>query len=384
MSKQMQFDRLDTILALASAEYMKQETRCFLDVKTDATLSEDTQQKIFGLIGLAKGKEVRRKTRKILRAVLIAALIAATVALAACMATPEIREAIWKVVLTWGEESVQIEFVPADPNRKPGADAAPGDSPTQKPDSPDDPIPDPPKTIEELRMPGFLPEKWTFETQKSRSVFVVTYFDSEGEMLATFQQMTVGYNSSVNSEGAVETKLKVNGWEAVLLSYEDPRNMYTLYWQDASYRYSLDGVFDSLDQLLQMAESVYGSSRELSDTPPDVLYTVKLPGYCPAAFTKLQGKSIGRMFRLVLYDAAGNYSGTFTQTIIEANTLADAEGATVTDVVINGFEGIVLTYATEPGVYAVYWQDHEYRYHIYALFDSMEEALRMAESVDVR
>ena len=56
----------------------------------------------------------------------------------------------------------------------------------------------------------------------------------------------------------------------------------------------------------------------------------------------------------------------------------------MTDVTINGFEGIVLTYAKEPRVYAVYWQDHEYRYHIYALFDSMEDALRMAESVDVR
>ena len=384
MSKQIQFDRLDTILALATAEYMRQETEAFLAAETDATLGEETKRKITRMIRMEKGKNTRRKVWKVLHTLLIAALAAATVALVACVAHPEIRDAIWKVVLTWGDESVQIEFVPATPNRKPGADSAPTDSPTQKPNAPDDPIPDPPKSIEELRMPGFVPEKWTFETQKSRSIFTVDYFNGEGKVQATFQQMTMGYNSSVNSEGAVETKLTVNGWEAVLLTYAGKPDLYVLYWQDASYRYSLNGAFESLDQLLRMAQSVYGSPHELSDTPPDVLHCVKLPKYCPTAFAKLWGKNIGRMFQLVLYDTKDNYSGTFTQTIIKANSFADAEGAIATEVVINGFDGVVLTYANEPGVYAVYWQDHEYRYHIYALFDSMEDALRMAESVDVR
>jgi hypothetical protein len=381
MSKQIPFDGLDTLLSLASAEYMKQVTAEFLAAQTDANLSPETEEKITGMIRIEKRKVARGKVWKVIRTVLIAALAAATVALAACMANPEIREAIWKVVLTWGDESVKVDFVPATTNPNAASKPVSPNTSTQKPD---DPIPEPPKRIEELRMPGYMPAGWKCENTKQRKIFGVSYYNSEGKMMATFTQTVLNVDSHVDSDHAIASEITINGWEGVWFTYEDQPNVYALYWQDYEYRYSFYGIFESYDQLIRMAESVYVDADDSDVQPPESIERVKIPNYYPSAFKTVKGHRLDFCLQLSFYDADGNFAGSYSQVIIDMNSYADAEGATATDIVINGFAGVLFTYAEEPGVYSVYWQDSEYRYHIYALFDSYEDAIRMAESVPVR
>ncbi len=381
MSKQISFDRLDTLLSLASAEYMKQVTGEFLAVETDATLSPEAEEKIMGMIQIAKRKIIRGKAWKVIRTILVAALAAATIALAACMAHPEIREAIWKVVLTWGDESVQIEFVPATTQQNPHSNAAKPDDSTKPPE---EPIPEPPTRIVEIRMPGYMPVGWECENTKQRKMFGVSYFNSAGEVIVTFTQVVLNVDSYVDSDHAIVDEITINGWEGVLFTYEDQPNVYALYWQDYEYRYSFYGIFESYDQLIRMAESVYVDANDSDVQLPESIERVKIPNYHPAAFKTVKGKRLDFLFRLSFYDADGNFAGVYSQMIIGMKSHADAEDATATDIVINGFAGVLFTYADEPGVYSIFWQDSEYRYHIYALFDSQEDAIRMAESVSVR
>ncbi|MBO5779013.1 MAG: DUF4367 domain-containing protein [Clostridia bacterium] len=381
MSKQISFDRLDTLLALASAEYMKQVTSEFLAAETDATLSPEAEEAITGMIRVAKRKVAWGKAWKVIRTILVAALAAATVALAACMAYPEIREAIWKVVLTWGDESVKVDFVPATTHQNSASKPSSSNHSTPKPV---EPIPEPPKRIEELRMPGYMPVGWECENTKQRKMFEVSYYDSEAKMVATFTQTVLDVNTESDSDHAIVDEITINGWEGVLFTYEDQPNVYAIYWQDYEYRYGFYGLFESYDQFIRMAESVYVDADDSSVRPPESLERVKIPNYYPSAFSTAKGTVNDAFFQLSFYDADGNFKGTYTQMTIGMNSHADAEGATVTDIVINGFAGVLFAYADEPGVYSVYWQDSEYRYHIYALFDSREDAIRMAESVSVR
>ena len=377
MSKQIQFDRLDTILALATAEYMRQETEAFLSAETDAALSEETERKINRMIRIEKGKKTRRKVWKVLRTVLIAALAAATVALAACVAHPEIREAIWKVVLTWGDESVKIDFVPANPNRKPGANSADNNRPTQKPNTP---IPDAPKSIEAVRVPGYMPNGWTAESRNTGTIFSIDYYNADGESIITFVQMIIDSDSSVDANGATATELAVNGWDGVLLTYEDQPSVYMLYWQDYEYRYSFYGQFDSLDQLITMAESVYVEAGGFVEEAPKRIETIYAPSYMPQGWTT-ESVILRTNYMLVFYNQAGEYTITYNQMTISSKSHADAETGTATELTINGFTAVLFTYEDTPNLYNLYWQDNQYKYCIMGYVETVDELILMAESV---
>lgn len=377
MSKQIQFDRLDTILALATAEYMRQETEAFLSAETDITLGEETERKITRMMHRANGRDRRRKVWKVLRTVLIAALAAATVALAACVAHPEIREAIWKVVLTWGDESVKIDFVPANPNRKPGASSADNNSPTQKPNAP---IPDAPKTIEAVRIPGYMPVGWTTESNLLNNCFRLSYYNADEERVITYRQSTIDANSTVDAEGATATELTVNGWDGVLLTYEDEPNVYTLYWQDYEYRYSFYGQFDSLDQLIRMAESVYVEAGGFVEEPTKTIETIYAPSYMPEGYTT-ESVSLKTSFMMMYYAPSEEHGFSYTQVNVDSKSRGDAEGAISTEITINEWNGILLSYEYDPHRFVLYWQDYEYRYSLSGYFESYDQLILMAESV---
>lgn len=257
--------KLDLIWALAAEEYVKDLILESRKPQADAVIDEYTEKKILRMI--RKDDRHRRygNVRSVFRYVLVACLIAATLALAACMAHPTIREAIWKVFLEWGDESVKISFVPpndtdsahttqlADPAVTTVDTSA---STTEPSDPPEPPTPEPPTSIEEVNMPGYVPEKYAVQSSMTRKVYKLSYFNTDGEEVITFRQMTFSSGSEGDATEGIATDVIVNGLNAVVFTFEDDPKAYMLYWQDNQYRYSISGSFESYDDLLKMAESV--------------------------------------------------------------------------------------------------------------------------------
>lgn len=256
--------KLDLIWALAAEEYVKDLILESRKPQADAVIDEYTEKKILRMI--RKDDRHRRygNVRSVFRYVLVACLIAATLALAACMAHPTIREAIWKVFLEWGDESVKISFVPpndtdsahttqlADPAVTTVDTSA---STTEPSDPPEPPAPEPPTSIEAVNIPTYLPVGYTIQSTIMRKAYIVDYFNANGELVITFKQMTISSGSKGDGTEGTATEVTVNGLNAVLFTYDDS-SLYLLYWQDGQYRYSINGHFASFKELLRMAESV--------------------------------------------------------------------------------------------------------------------------------
>lgn len=255
--------RLDLIWTLAAEEYVKDLIVESRKPQANAKIAEFTENKILRMIRRDHRRTQRRKTWKVLRTLLVACLIIATLALAACMALPTVREAIWKVVLDWGDESVKIGFVtPENTNSADSTtaitpmDPSASTAPAEPSDPPKPPASEPPTFIEEVNIPTYLPIGYTIQSKIMRKAYIVDYFNTEGNWALTFQQMTISSESEGDATQGNAIDVIVNGMNAILFTYEDQPNAYMLYWQDSQYRYSINGYFDSYDDLLKMAESV--------------------------------------------------------------------------------------------------------------------------------
>lgn len=253
--------RLDLIWTLAADEYVKELIRESRIPQANVTIDEFTENKILRMIRRDHRRTQTRKTWKVFRTLLVACLILATLALAACMTLPTVREAIWQVVLDWGDESVKINFVP--PNDADSTNPAvttvdtPANTTTTEPsDPPEPPASEPPTSIEEVNIPSYVPEKYTVQSSSMRKVYTMMYFNSTGDSVITFQQMIITSGSEGDATEGTATNVIVNGINAVLLTFEDQPNAYILYWQDHQYRYTINGYFESYADLLRMAESV--------------------------------------------------------------------------------------------------------------------------------
>jgi cytoskeletal protein RodZ len=258
--------KIDLIWMFAADEYVKDLIRESRVPHPDAVMDKITEARILRMIRKDHHRQKRRQAWKIVRVALVACLILATLALAACVAIPTIREAIWKVVLEWGDESVKINFVPSDDpdytNPSVTTTDQPSDGPTTtttttKPtDEPEPPVVEAPTSIKEVNIPSYVPSGYTVQSSASRKVYMVTYYDSEGNVAATFQQMTISSGSEGDSQEGVSTDIIINGLNAVLITYEDHPDLYVLYWQDSQYRYNISGTFESQDEVLRIANSV--------------------------------------------------------------------------------------------------------------------------------
>ncbi len=253
--------KLDILWTLAADEYVKDLIRESRVPHPDTVIDEWTEGKILRMIRKERNRTKRRHVWKYLRIALVACLVLATLALAACMAFPTVREAIWQVVLDWGDESVKIQFVPAeDPDYNNAAvttssDPA-GTTTTDSSDEPDEPIPEPPTSIQEINIPSYVPAGYTVQSKTMRKAYIVDYLNSNGAVVATFKQMTFSAGSEGDATEGIATDVEVNGLNAVLFTYQDSPNVYQLYWQDTQYKYCIYGNFESYEELLRMANSV--------------------------------------------------------------------------------------------------------------------------------
>ena len=166
----------------------------------------------------------------------------------------------------------------------------------------------------------------------------------------------------------------------VLFTYADDPNLYSLYWQDLEYRHALYGKFDSLAQLLQMAESVNNQPGSPVDEPPKRIEKSYTPGYIPYGYTPVVSL-IPRTFLLDYLDPSGEIKISFAQHVINSASYGDAEHGIASDIKICGFDGVVFRYTDYSNYYTLVWQDYEYKYVIDGLFESYEDAIRLAESV---
>ena len=231
--KELHMEKFDVLLSLASAECVKEEAEAFLSADI-SEIADNPQmlRKVLG--GSRKGKW---HTVKI---ILLVALLCMSIAFTACMLVPEIRQAIWNVLVRGHDDHVEINF----------EENSEANSVT--------PVVEYPNTIEKKMELTYVPEGYVKgEEYILECQYKANYYSKDSEYAFTIAQgiirKTDSYMDSVNS-GVIRLKIKQH--DAVLIEKDDSEMIYSLIWQDSQYRYVIEGSFVSVSELIKVAENI--------------------------------------------------------------------------------------------------------------------------------
>ena len=184
----------------------------------------------------------RRRTT--IKAVIAVALIAALLALTACACLPDIREYFWSVVTDWYGEYFEVSFEQEEYSPDLTTESDTSVAPTE---------------IEQKAVLTKLPEGY-YAGEKSFvfQQYSVTYYNDNNEWVFIFNQSVSDNNTlHVDGESANAVRVLINQNEAILVEeLYDQQKLYSLYWQIGGYRFSIHGVFDSISELIDIAEGI--------------------------------------------------------------------------------------------------------------------------------
>jgi hypothetical protein len=245
--RELPVDKLDAILTLAAARCVQDEAEAFLSADISGIPDNpELEKKILnGTLG-SNNSHSRGKKRGIKWAIKIGALVALlcmSIAFTACMFVPVIREVVWNTIVEWYEDHIEVSFSDTEMETE---------APTEPPE---DEIP---TSIEQTARLTYLPEGYVVGSENlSKSQYYVDYYVPSGEWkLAFYQGIIDGSNSFMDNESSNIVYLKVNDYGAVLTEYEGEQTVYSLVWQDTQYRYTLYGYFDSVTEMIKIAEGI--------------------------------------------------------------------------------------------------------------------------------
>lgn len=233
--KELHMEKFDALLSLASAECVKEEAEAFLSADI-SEIGDNPQmlRKVLG--GSRKGKW---HTVKI---ILLVALLCMSIAFTACMLVPEIRQAIWNVLVRERDSSVEIDF-------ETNEEAVPANDSISE---------EYPATIERKMQVTYVPEGCIVADEVVASMqYLICYKNNEDEWKFTISQSVIMIaDSFVNEKSGRIRYIEIDGLQAILVEYEGDKAMYSLTWQDDQYRYSIWGSFFSANEIIRIAEGV--------------------------------------------------------------------------------------------------------------------------------
>lgn len=187
---------------------------------------------------LARHKGARRKAnvRTFLKRATIAVLVVMSIAFSGLMSIKTVRAELYRIVTEWYDEHIDIFFEPSN----------------------NDEISDD-KNLRHsgARLPSYIPEDYELdELIKNSNAVVATYYNSSGEMLSFGQYvLPEGANISLNNEGLVIQRIRINGFDALLGLPHSSDDYSSILWTDNEYVYQITARLDG-DTLILIAESL--------------------------------------------------------------------------------------------------------------------------------
>jgi len=233
--QELHIDKFDALLSLAAAECVKEEAAAFLSA--DVSQIEDNPKMLKNILGMS-----RKRKWKTVKMIVLVALLCMSIAFTACMLVPEIRNAVWNVLVKHHGDHVEIEFDTGE---------------TEEATEP--PVLEYPETIEQKMVLNYVPEGCVKGTEiELPTQYQMYYFTDEGfEKFIAIQSIVDGTNTFTNNESEPIVYIQIHSYKAVLIEQEEENPVLTLTWQDNRYRYSISGRFSSINEIVKIAESIY-------------------------------------------------------------------------------------------------------------------------------
>lgn len=231
--KELHMEKFDALLSLASAECVKEEAEAFLSADI-SEIGDNPQmlRKVLG--GSRKGKW---HTVKI---ILLVALLCMSIAFTACMLVPEIRQAIWNVLVRGHDDHVEINF---EENSEKNSIT---------------PVAEYPNTIEKKMELTYVPEGYAINDECLSSMqYSIDYKSNEyAREFIVVQSIITDVDSFASENEERITYVEISGVKAILMECREEEGIYKLIWQDNQYRYTICGSFVSIYEIIRIAEGI--------------------------------------------------------------------------------------------------------------------------------
>lgn len=114
--------------------------------------------------------------------------------------------------------------------------------------------------------------------------------------------------------------------------------------------------------------------------PNDIIKEVRKPKWIPEGLEEVEIVNMVLLVSVDYYMEDEYYFTYMQQPISIGDTYVDNEGATLTEISINGYSGILATYSGEDRLNLI-WSDDEYVYYICGELISPEDSIKIAESI---
>ena len=259
--KNQKYNNFELLLSAASELSIEAEIDAFLAIdSSDIEVDERKMRKVQRFI---RGKHTSRWHA--VKIALVACLIIMSLAFTACMSIPELREAIYNVIVEWREGHVGISF--EDP-KNPTSPTATEDSvattststeaTTVEVTAPLVPV-TPPSTIESKAQFTYLPEEcYTVVDYDGNGSYIISVYKSnDGSWVFSLSQTVInGELHLSDSDTQVMDDIQINGCNAVMLEDTENIGVYGVVWRDGYYDYHIYGYFGSKDIAMQVASGV--------------------------------------------------------------------------------------------------------------------------------
>ena len=136
----------------------------------------------------------------------------------------------------------------------------------------------------------------------------------------------------------------------------------------------------STTELITTSESTTEEVSTAPIKPNDIIKEVRKPTWIPDGMEEVEGVNTKLLVSVDYYVRDEYYFTYMQQPIAIGDTYVDNEGAIITEININGYSGILATYSGEDRLNLI-WSDNEYIYYICGELISLEESLKIAESI---
>ena len=264
MSKNNNFEFL---LFTAADECSKKQAEEFLNIDdTGFEITERQRKRMKQLVRKYTKKEKSRVSALKWKWIAAACVLSLSIILTACVSIPEIRDAIKEFFLEWYDDFVSIGFgEKSDAEQYPDYDKImPGDQPNTNENSSNDSSGEsteennitPPSEILKKAYATYLPGEYTCTIKiDTPYYYLVNYYSDENHMFSLTQTIIDGETNWSDDNNQTIYRVEINGHSAVVIEKET-KNTYFLIWQDKEYEYMLNGLFNSINEVIKIAEGI--------------------------------------------------------------------------------------------------------------------------------
>lgn len=242
-------EKFDAILSASLSQNVLREARGFLDIDVSHVKNNPKFKK--RILKIVRGKRLNSTHMPDWRIVLVAVLLAISLIFTACMCISKVRKAIWNIIVEWYDEYIDVSFEPEN-SKNHDVNNPSNDTNTNK---------IPPSSIEKEAVVTYLPMGYYVSDSVSQTmVRYLFYCDGEGNRQFKLIQKVIDESNSgslkVDNENDTITTVSINGFAGLLISYSDSPKTHYLAWQDDEYQYWLYGTFESVPELIKIAQGV--------------------------------------------------------------------------------------------------------------------------------